>query len=97
VALPKNDNLRIDSGYETGDVLPSLYDNLIMKIIAHGPDRLGAISLLKEALGSTTIEGISTNLAFLSSIIEHPDFVVGRLHTNFVEQNIAALLPPPNK
>ena len=97
VVLPKNDNLRIDSGYETGDVLPSLYDNLIMKIIVHCPDRLGAIALLKETLRSTTIEGISTNLAFLGSIIEHPDFVSGRLHTNFVEQNIAALLPPPNK
>jgi acetyl/propionyl-CoA carboxylase alpha subunit len=97
VVLPRSDNIRIDSGYETGDVLPSLYDNLIMKIIAHGPDRSGTIALLKEALRSTTIEGISTNLAFLGSIIEHPEFIGGRLHTNFVDQNIAVLLSPPNR
>jgi 3-methylcrotonyl-CoA carboxylase alpha subunit len=88
VVLPRNDGIRIDSGYETGDVVPSLYDNLIMKIIAHSADRLGAIALLKEALRSITIEGVSTNLAFLDAIIEHPDFIGGRIHTKFVEQNM---------
>ena len=38
------DRSRIDAGYEQGDSVPGSYDSLLAKVIAHGSDRLDAVS-----------------------------------------------------
>ncbi len=92
IELPEIDGVRFDTGFETGDAVTPFYDSLVMKIIAHGSDREEAISRLREAVAQTRIEGIQSNLPFLGRLIEHPDFVADRLHTRFVEENLASLI-----
>ena len=92
IALPELEGVRFDSGFETGDAVTPFYDSLVMKIVAHGADRQQAIARLRDAVAETRIEGIETNLPFLGKLIEHPDFVADRLHTRFVEENLATLI-----
>ncbi|MEW5425029.1 acetyl/propionyl/methylcrotonyl-CoA carboxylase subunit alpha [Amorphus sp. 3PC139-8] len=90
--LPDLDGVRFDTGVEEGDAVTPFYDSLIMKIIAHGESRSEAIDRLRAAVAGTRIEGLETNLDFLGRLIENPDFVAGRLHTKFVEENLSALV-----
>lgn len=92
--LPELPGVRIDTGVETGDAVTPFYDSLMLKIIAHGPDRGAAIDRLREALALTRIEGLTTNLAFLARLLEHPDYAADRLHTRFIEDNLPALTAP---
>lgn len=92
IELPEIEGVRFDSGFETGDAVTPFYDSLVMKIIAHGNDRDEAITRLRDAVARTRIEGIQSNLPFLGKLIEHPDFIADRLHTRFVEENLASLV-----
>lgn len=92
IELPRIKGVRFDSGFETGDAVTPFYDSLVMKIIACGHDRAEAIAQLRNAVALTRIEGIQSNLPFLGRLLEHPDFVADRLHTRFVEDNMASLI-----
>ena len=41
---------------------------------------------MRRALGEFVVEGIKTNLDFHRRLIDHPDFVAGRLDTHFLER-----------
>ena len=69
------DNLRIDSGFEQGDLLSSAYDPLIAKVITFAQTRTEAITHLTQALSATVVEGIVTNQARLLSILQNTSFV----------------------
>ena len=43
------------------------------------------------ALGGVQVEGVKTNAAFLSRVIDHPAFRAGETHTGFVAEHGAAL------
>ncbi|MEK7862340.1 MAG: biotin carboxylase N-terminal domain-containing protein, partial [Chloroflexota bacterium] len=47
------DGVRIDAGYEEGDLVTRHYDPLIAKLIAHGPHRKLALAKLESALAGT--------------------------------------------
>jgi 3-methylcrotonyl-CoA carboxylase alpha subunit len=91
VTLPNRPGVRVDSGFEAGDRITSYYDSLIMKIIAHGHDRLSTIDVLRDALKNTVIEGVTTNLEFLRNVLDHPLYRSGHLHTRFVDDHIGHL------
>ena len=84
--------LRVDTGYRAGDSISVFYDPLIAKFISHGPTREAAIRRLREALGGTRIEGVRTNLAFLSAVLDHPEFLAGRIHTGFIDRHKGDLI-----
>jgi acetyl-CoA carboxylase biotin carboxylase subunit len=67
-------------------VVPPNYDSLLAKLIVHAEDRESAIRRLRRALGEFVVEGIQTNLAFHKRLIDHPDFMQGRLDTHFLER-----------
>ncbi|MEI5682633.1 biotin carboxylase N-terminal domain-containing protein [Mesorhizobium sp. CCNWLW179-1] len=92
MVLPTGEGIRVDTGFEQGDRITPFYDSLVMKVVAHGNDRLQAISRLDAALQGTVIEGLETNLAFLRNLVRHPEFIADRLHTKFVEENLSALI-----
>src|SRR3954467_10957435 len=48
--LPTGPGIRVDTGFSAGDVIPSLYDSMIAKIIAWGSDRPEALARLRCAL-----------------------------------------------
>jgi len=85
-------NLRIDTGVREGDTVTPHYDPMIAKLIAHGANRAAALRCMDEALRELRIEGIAHNAGFLRAVLEHEDFVGGRIDTGFVERERAALL-----
>ncbi|WP_061960486.1 urea carboxylase [Demequina flava] len=72
VLLPEGTGVRVEAGIETGDVVTTDYDSLLVKIIATGQDRAEAFSILAGALADTRIDGIETNLPLLKALAVDP-------------------------
>ena len=89
---PENEAVRIDSGYREGDTVTPFYDSLLAKIIVHGENREAASEKMAEVLAATRVEGVQTNLEFLSRCIAHPAFHAGDTTTDFVERHRADLI-----
>src|SRR6185295_2726938 len=73
--------LRVDAWIEAGTEVTGFYDPMLAKIIARGPDRDAAIAQLAAALDASNIDGIETNLRYLSSVLRHPVFARGEQTT----------------
>jgi 3-methylcrotonyl-CoA carboxylase alpha subunit len=78
-------NRRIDTGVRAGDQITQFYDPMIAKIICGGGNRGEAIARTVETLELVRIDGLKTNLQFLTRVLRHPTFSAGELHTHFVE------------
>ncbi|MCX5343448.1 acetyl-CoA carboxylase biotin carboxylase subunit [Streptomyces atratus] len=90
---PQGNGVRTDSGLGTGGEVGSLYDPMLSKVIAYGPDRAAALRRLRAALADTVILGVSTNAGFLRRLLAHPAVVAGDLDTGLVEREVAGLVP----
>ncbi|MBW8485597.1 acetyl/propionyl/methylcrotonyl-CoA carboxylase subunit alpha [Actinomadura parmotrematis] len=88
---PAGDGVRVDSGLETGTDVGGSYDPMLAKVIAWGGDRATALARLDRALASYTLLGVPTNVAFLRSLLKHPEVAAGRLDTGLVERSLKAL------
>ena len=75
---------RVDAGVDTGTEVGSRYDPMLAKIIASGPDRPAALDRLDAALAATAVLGVRTNLAWLRTLLAHPDVRAGRLDTGLI-------------
>ena len=80
--------VRIDSGFEEGDVIPAEFDSMIAKIIAHGHTRDEAVARLDRALShaSVIVRGGASNRAFLRHLVGHPDFRAGRVDVGWIDR-----------
>ncbi|MFT4069129.1 acetyl-CoA carboxylase biotin carboxylase subunit [Paraburkholderia sp.] len=67
--LPGGPGIRVDSHIRAGVAIPSSYDAMIAKLIAHGTDRDEALRRMEIALSETVIEGIKTNKDFHRMIL----------------------------
>ncbi|WP_306320422.1 MULTISPECIES: biotin carboxylase N-terminal domain-containing protein [unclassified Streptomyces] len=83
---PEGEGVRVDSGLTEGTEVSSLYDPMLAKIIAYGPDRETALRRLRAALGRTVTLGVPTNAGYLRRLLAHPDVVAGELDTGLVER-----------
>ncbi|MEJ2871703.1 biotin carboxylase N-terminal domain-containing protein [Actinomycetospora sp. OC33-EN08] len=83
---------RVDAGVRVGSEVGSAYDPMLAKIIARGADRTEALDRLDEALARTTVLGVTTNLAWLRTLITDDDVRAGRLDTGLI-----ARLPVPEQ
>ncbi|MFI1221570.1 MULTISPECIES: acetyl/propionyl/methylcrotonyl-CoA carboxylase subunit alpha [unclassified Streptomyces] len=90
---PQGGGVRTDSGLSEGVPVGSLYDPMLSKVIAYGPDRATAIRKLRAALADTVILGVPTNAGFLRRLLAHPDVVAGNLDTGLVEREAESLVP----
>jgi acetyl-CoA carboxylase biotin carboxylase subunit len=86
---PGGDGVRVDTHIEPGAVVPPFYDSLLAKVVAHGADRAAALTRLREALARFHVEGVATTIGFHRRLIDHPDFVASRVHTRWVEEELA--------
>ncbi|NEE23960.1 acetyl-CoA carboxylase biotin carboxylase subunit, partial [Streptomyces sp. SID7982] len=91
---PAGPGVRTDSGLDEGTEVTSLYDPMLAKVIAHGPDRPTALRRLRAALADTVTLGVPTNAGFLRRLLAHPDVVAGALDTGLVAREADALADP---
>jgi 3-methylcrotonyl-CoA carboxylase alpha subunit len=94
-AFPDGAGIRIDAGVEEGSVVGPFYDSMLAKVIASGADRDEALRRLQAALQGVRVAGPKTNLAFLSAIVAHPEFVAGAPDTGFIDRELDRLGAPP--
>ncbi len=90
---PSGEGIRVDSGIASGDKATIHYDPLLAKIIAHGADRRAAVQRLHQALQQTVLLGLTSNLPFLTAVVEHPAFAGGAVHTGFLAAHFAEWRP----
>ncbi|MFD3474084.1 acetyl-CoA carboxylase biotin carboxylase subunit [Streptomyces sp. NPDC058695] len=89
---PQGDGVRTDSGLSEGTEVGSLYDPMLSKVIAYGPDRATALRKLRAALAETVTLGVPTNAGFLRRLLAHPAVVAGELDTGLVEREADGLV-----
>ncbi|MFM7567821.1 MAG: pyruvate carboxylase, partial [Betaproteobacteria bacterium] len=78
--------LRLDGGTAyTGAVITPYYDSLLVKVTAWAPTPPEAIRRMDRGLREFRIRGLATNLQFVENVINHPDFVAGRVTTRFID------------
>ena len=97
---PSGPGIRLDSGVYAGWRVPLEYDPLLTKLAVWGRDRSEAMARLRRALGEFEVQGIRTNIPFFRRVLEHPDFVAGRMDTGFIDRVLAAGLmeeEPPSE
>ncbi len=86
-AMPAGGGVRVDTGVGEGGEIPMHYDSMIAKLIVHGRDRAEAMARMREALNAFVIRGISSNIAFQSALLSHPDFISGQFNTGFIAEH----------
>ncbi len=78
--------LRLDGGTAyAGAVITPYYDSLLVKVTAWGNTAREAASRMDRALREFRIRGVTTNLAFLENVIDHPQFISGECITRFID------------
>jgi acetyl-CoA carboxylase, biotin carboxylase subunit len=86
-ALPADiAGLRVDTHCRDNALIPPHYDSLMAKLIGHGADRDDAIEIVHDALERLEVEGVETNRGLLAAVLDHPDFVHGRITTHWLEE-----------
>ncbi len=79
-----DEHVRVDTGVYEGGEVSMYYDPMIAKLITHGGNREEAITHMRSALDRFLIRGVSSNLSFLSSLMEHQRFVDGEMSTSMI-------------
>ena len=92
---PSGPGVRVDAGFSEGSDVTVHYDPLLAKLIVSGATRDEAIRRALRALDEFIILGVRTNITFLSNVLRSETFTSGRVHTRWVDDEIASLTPPP--
>ncbi|WP_307631405.1 ATP-binding protein [Nocardia vaccinii] len=92
---PGGYGVRLDTGYEAGDVVSGNYDGLIAKLVVWAEDRPSAVARACRAIAETRIEGVATSLPAQLLILRHSDFTTDQHYTRWLEDasRLAELLP----
>jgi 3-methylcrotonyl-CoA carboxylase alpha subunit len=91
---PQGESVRVDAGFASSDAVPSVYDSLLGKVIAHAPDRTGAALRLAEALDHTYLAGIHTNERWLGRILRSRVFLDVRHSVALLDRGAAEFSAP---
>jgi acetyl/propionyl-CoA carboxylase alpha subunit len=84
--LPSGNGIRVDSGYQRGNLVEPWYDPMLAKIIVHGKNREEARKQLIKALKEVRISGLSSNRDFLVGLLRSDFFRENRIHTKLIDQ-----------
>jgi len=87
--------IRADAGVRSGDVITPYNDPMLAKLIAFGDTRDDALLQLRQALDKTAVLGVTTNLPFLRTLLEHPTVRDGATTTTFLDETYPDGPPEP--
>ncbi len=83
---PGGPGVRVDAGYQSGDVVTPYYDPLLAKLVVHGADRAQALDRARTAVAGFVVEGPKCNLPFFPELLANPEFVAGTYDTGLVDR-----------
>jgi pyruvate carboxylase len=79
--------VRLDGGTAyTGAVITPYYDSLLVKVTVWAQSPEETSLRMDRALREFRVRGVSTNLAFLENVINHPSFKSGECTTRFIDE-----------
>ena len=81
--LPSGPGVRVDTGFEAGDVIGGNFDSLLAKLIVTGKDRQEALQRSRRALAEFNVDGIATALTFHRVVVNDPAFAPANEHSPF--------------
>jgi 3-methylcrotonyl-CoA carboxylase alpha subunit len=90
---PSGPGVRIDDGIEAGTEVSPYYDPMLAKVITWGGDRPEAVRKMIRALQDMVVLGVTTNIPYLIDILQHPEFLAGRISTRFLANNMEPWQP----
>ena len=90
---PSGPGVRTDGFGYAGYRTSAAFDSLLAKVICRtpGPHFADAVDHTARALAEFRLEGVGTNIPFLLGILGHEDFLAGRIHTRWVDEQLPAL------
>jgi len=97
---PTGPGIRLDGGFQQGDVIGGNFDSLLAKLIVTGRDRQQAIERSRRALAEFEVEGIATAITFHRKVVSDPAFAPAdpdepfSVHTRWIETSFVNDIPP---
>jgi len=95
--LDLGEDMRWETGFEAGDVVPSTYDSMIAKLVVWGDDRDTAIDRMAGTLAHTQMAGLAGNVGFLGRCIVSEAFGEAAHHVNWIAEAGEALTASPEE
>ncbi|MCZ6766393.1 MAG: acetyl-CoA carboxylase biotin carboxylase subunit [bacterium] len=89
LVLPQGPGVRNENSIYPGYEIPVYYDPMIGKVIVWGEDRPTAIRRCLRALAEYQLDGVKTNLEFLTWAVESDAFADGLYDTGFIEREFS--------
>ncbi|BBZ27829.1 pyruvate carboxylase [Mycolicibacterium madagascariense] len=83
---PGGAGVRLDGGTNLGAEIGAHFDSMLVKLTCRGRDFSIAVARARRALAEFRIRGVSTNIPFLLSVVDDPDFRAGRVTTSFIDE-----------
>jgi acetyl/propionyl-CoA carboxylase alpha subunit/acetyl-CoA carboxylase carboxyltransferase component len=95
--LPAGPGVRVDCGISPSGRVPSEFDSMVAKVIAHGATREEARARLVRAVSDLrgAIVGGMLNKGFLLDVLTHPDFIAAQCDTRWLATSSIAGTPAP--
>ena len=90
---PGGPGVRVDSGIEEGQEIPTFYDSLLAKLIVWGENRKAAIQRLAAALREYRIVGLPTSIPFHVWLVGQEEFLRGDYDTSFLADHFSLAEP----
>lgn len=87
--------VRVETSVQEKDEISPFYDPMIAKLITHGPNRISALELLKDACEWVSCYPVKTNAWFIVRVCDDEDFAAGTITTAFIDENAQALTATP--
>lgn len=90
----KDEDVRLDWGFRSGNTISEAYDGMIAKLIVRGETRQHAIAKMESVLRAYEIVGVSTNIEFLKRLCQTDAFIDGDVETGFIDKWREELFKP---
>ncbi len=96
---PSGPGVRVDGGFQQGDVIGGNFDSLLAKLVVTGRDRQQALERSRRALAEFEVDGIATAITFHRVVVSDPDFAPAdpdeafKVHTRWIETEFVNEIP----
>ena len=92
--IPSGPGIRVDGCGHAGYLPNPAFDALFAKLIvhSHASDLESLSRRALFALKDFRIDGVETNIPLLAAVLQHEDFRAGKLHTEWLSEQVSSLL-----